>query len=467
MISANRSVADTIVAVSSPPGRSYRGLIRISGDAARPVLAALLAQPTLVARLVPRTLTPLRLADPSLPALVVLLPGPRSVTAQDVVELQTPGHPSLLERLLHHAVAAGARLAEPGEFTFRAFAAGRLDLTQAEGVAATIAATSDAERRAAELLREGRLGRAASELVDSLATLLALVEAGIDFVDQEDVVPIRPGELAQRLDAVAGALDDVLSRSRAWGELEALPRVVLVGRPSAGKSTLFNALLGRPRAVVSDMPGTTRDVLEEPLTLRDDAGRAAEILLVDLAGLDAPGAPLDERAQHAAREAIRRAELILHVRAADDPLVHSPIDLPDSAPRLDVLSKSDLRSKPRAERSEAPDRTTDIGVSAHTGAGLDALRSAIRHRLGDRAVSLAADTLALQPRHAHALRTARERLAAALTLLEPQRHAHALDHVELVAGELRTALDALASLGGRMSPDDVIGRVFATFCVGK
>lgn len=478
---------DTIVAVSSPPGRSPRGLIRCSGPASHDILVGLLdpasppASPRGPAPLPPRTLIACRIHIPAcdraggaasalpLPAFMAFFPAPRSYTGQDMAEVQCPGNPALLDRLVRRMTQLGGRLAEPGEFTFRAFLAGKLDLTQAEGVAATIAAVSDGQLQAAALLRQGSLGRFAHELVDALADQLALIEAGIDFTDQEDVVPVPPGTLDDRLAQVGTRLEDLLGRSRPWSALESLPRVVLVGRPSAGKSTLFNVLLGRERAVTSPLPGTTRDVLMEPLTLREAQGRCVEVMLVDVAGLDSPQGALDRDVQAAARRAIRSADLLLHLHdAGDHPQLDTdfaawPQDSPTAAPPVvRVRTKADLAAGEAAHPSDV-----GIAVSAVTGQGLDALRVAIVQRLGGRAVSVAAEALALQPRHESALRQACEHLEAARALLAPQRDARHIARAELVAGYLRQALDELAGLGGRMTPDDVIGRVFARFCIGK
>ena len=313
----------TIVAVSSPPGRSLRGLVRLSGDEAFEILGGLLAEPLPA----PRRITPNRLRDPAMSVLAAVFPGPGSYTGQDVAELQLPGHPALLDRVVRAALGRGARPAEAGEFTFRAYTAGRMDLTRAEGVAATIHAVSDGQLAAAAHLREGELARFAAERVEALGRLLALVESGIDFVDQEDVVPIAPPDLARQLTDERRLLEDLLSRSRSWGAIEALPRVVLEGPPSAGKSTLFNALLGRPRAVTDAAPGTTRDVLEEPWDLgaprlanQETAGAQGqtpggeEVMLVDLAGLDDPRDRLDRldrEVQARGRRAIERADLVL------------------------------------------------------------------------------------------------------------------------------------------------------------
>lgn len=451
---------DTIVAVASPPGRSPRGLLRVSGPGTGRVLDHLLeATPG-----VPRCLVPVRIRRSRLPALLLRFASPASYTGEDAAELQVPGNAALLDRLLHQAIgapASHARLAEPGEFSFRAYTAGRIDLTQAEGVAATISAISDSQLRAATLLRQGKLGHAAQGMVEALGTLLALVEAGIDFTDQEDVVPIAPADLRDRLTAERGALDRLLRNSRPWGAVEALPRVVLVGPPSAGKSTLFNALLGLERVVIDPLPGTTRDVIEEPLTVTDPAGRPVELMLVDVAGLDTPGAGLlDAAAQDAAHAAIRRADLVLRVTPADTAL--GDRDLPcDAGDALRVLTKADLLPR------DTPPGWADLCVSAEHDEGLAALRGLLGERLGSRGVSVSGDMLALQPRHESALQTAAARLDTVISLLSEAPDAGPLPEIELLADALRSALDALAMLGGRLTPDEVIGRVFATFCVGK
>jgi tRNA modification GTPase len=450
---------DTIVAVGSPPGRSPRGLIRFSGQDTRRILTSLLT--ARAEGLPPGKLTPVSLKSPPMPALLALSDSPHSYTGQDTAELQVPGNAALLDRLLHLAVEAGARLAEPGEFTFRAYLAGKLDLTQAEGVAATINATSEGQLKAARHLCDGELGAFARELVDDLGTRLALVEAGIDFTDQEDVVPIGPGELDGHLARIESRLTGLIANSRSWGEVEALPWVVLVGAPSAGKSTLFNALLGRTRAVIDPAPGTTRDVLCEPMTITADDRTPRELMLVDIAGLDdstqGQGTLLDEQVQAVARRAIDRADLVVQVL---DPTADAPV-APTPKPTLAVHTKADLAPSPPTDDSKP------IHVSAVTGYNLETLRDAIADRLGDLPVSVSADMLALQPRHEQALGSATTQLAQARALLTTQLTGRSIDGVELIAGHLRQALNDLAALGGQLTPDDVIGRVFATFCVGK
>lgn len=462
--------APIILACASPPGPAPRALVRVSGDHLQP-LAEALCDPLPAARdLRPARITlfkppPLPGAErPILPALAAFFPGPHSFTGEDVLELQVPGNPALVERLLHGIInRAGtlgreARLAEPGEFTRRAFTAGRIDLTRAEGIAATVAAQSDAELHAARLLRRGQLGQWSEALVDRLANLLALVEAGIDFVDQDDVIAIAPADLLGRLRVQRDEVASMLRRSRSWSQLEALPWVVLVGPPNAGKSTLFNALLGRERAVASGEAGTTRDVLSEPMRI-ERGGRAAELMLVDIAGLDEPTAALDEAVQRSARAAIDRAELMLLIsdRAQPQAGPWTEAAAATATPRLTVHTKAD-RSR---------DTSADFNVSAITGEGLADLRAALAGRLAERAVAIGGEMLTLQPRHRAAMEAARDALTEAIAEVEPHERAADLDQPELVAAAMRTALDQLGAVGGRMSPDEVIGRVFATFCIGK
>jgi tRNA modification GTPase len=434
-----------------------------------------------------------------LPCLALFQPGPRSFTGQDVLELQVPGNPALLERVIRRLLEAmraelgAGRLAEAGEFTRRAFTAGRLDLTRAEGIAATIGAVSDAELRAAELLRRGRLGSWATDLVDRLGHLLALVEAGIDFVDEEDVVPIGPAELESQLQEIEGELDGLMGRSRAWSELQGLPWIVLVGPPNAGKSTLYNRLLGRERAVTSELAGTTRDVLTEPLRIerpgggaeggadggeaRADGGESAEIMLEDIAGLDEPRRALDRAMQQQAREAIERAELILKLSPAgeaEDAAVPMPegdaavLRIGTKADRLDSAERDDAaRGGDSGGISGGNTGGVDLWVSAVTGEGIEALQRRIAEKVGERAVGLAEQMLALQPRHREELTAAREAVHEARAMAGEQRHQRALEGTELIADRMRQGLDRLAALGGAMTPDDVIGKVFATFCIGK
>ncbi|TVQ52573.1 MAG: GTP-binding protein [Phycisphaerales bacterium] len=456
---------ETILAIASPPGRAARGLLRLSGPQTFELLSRRIAGRDICNWPPPRGVhrARYRLGALALPLLMVAYRSPHSYTGEDGAELLVPGNPVLLARLVDDLLEAGTshriavRRAEPGEFTARAYFTGRISLTEAEGVAATISATSDAALRAASMLRRGALGRLAQELVDQLATALALVEAGIDFTDEEDVVAIAPDDLHERITQMRATIDQQLDRAVGMEQLDAIPWVVLTGPPNAGKSTLFNALLGRERAVVSDVAGTTRDVLTEPLMIDTPHG-GAEIMLVDLAGLDATPDRMNQQMQRQAREAIDRAELLLDCYAATD-ASRGPL-LPEDARVVRILTKVDLAPG----TSTPPDA---LGVSGETGEGLDQLRALLSDRLASRAVSLSGDVLALTPRHEAELRAASGHLAEALELIAPARGQRHFDDPELIAVSLRAALDALGELGGEMTPDDVLGRVFASFCVGK
>lgn len=459
---------EPILAVASARDRSLRGVVRLSGAGVFVLLSQRLGECRPIGdteRVWPARglyTAPLRLRDHRLPLLVLSFPGPHSYTGEDCAELHTVGNPFVLDRVIDDLLSGsfarehGARRARPGEFTARAYLNQRLSLTEAEGVERSIVARSDAELRAAHQLTSGRLGELARTLADELASALALVEAGIDFTDQEDVVAISPGDLLRRLRLPANRLAEHLDQAVGTEAIAAMPSVVLIGPPNAGKSTLFNALLGRERAIVSDTAGTTRDVLTEPLTL-DTARGPAEVMLTDLAGLDATDdAWLNLRMQQHARRAIDRADLLI---VCVPPAARGWRDdsLPARTARIDVRTKSDL----------ANDGGAALCVSATTGDGLRELRARIAAKLADDLTPLGAEVLALKPRHESALRAALTALQEAIALVEPQAASRQLADAELIASSLREALNRVGELAGDITPDDVLGRIFATFCVGK
>lgn len=455
-------IGDTIIARSSPPGRSARALVRLSGPLAHEAVDALSSGGcagregsewgTRVGAEARVAIVQLRLSDRAcLPVLSARWFAPRSATGEAVCEVLLPGNPVLVERVIDALIAGvagragGVRRAEPGEFTARAFMNGRVDLVQAEGIARTIAARSEEERLAASRLLSGEAGGRVRRWSNEIATLLALTEAGIDFTDQEDVVAIGPDELARRIAGVLSQIDEVLSGVGAREHREHRARVVLVGRPNAGKSTLFNALLGRTRAVVSERSGSTRDVLAEELDLSGDRPGAGVIELCDVAGLEAAGT-VQEGGQRAAMEAIEGcdAAVLCEPSGAFAALESSLGEVLRGTPLVRVRTKADL---PAARGG----MIGGLEVCALDGYGMAALRCSLAEVT---AGGVEGDVL---PRHAAAMEAASDALARV-------RDAHG---AEITAAWLRDALDALGAITGRTTTEEVLGRVFAVFCVGK
>jgi tRNA modification GTPase len=384
----------------------------------------------------------------------------KSYTGEDLVEFHIPGNPLLARLLLDQLLLRGARPAEPGEFTARAFFNGRMDLSQAEGVAAVVAAANQNELDAGRRLLAGELSRRLRPLMDALAQTLALIEAEIDFSDQ-DVRFLSADESARRIAHVQGELETLLKQSTRFGRLGYEPRILLAGRPNAGKSTLLNALSRSSRAVVSPIAGTTRDALSAQVILRRGA-----VVLIDVAGLEeVEGSAADAIESHMRRRALdelAKADAVVLVRDATDE--RPPLQLPRT-PDLTVLTKIELIdvgwASPAisAEGGQCPPypgtKSSALSVSAVTGEGVEHLRTALDTLAFGRSGSAA--ELALTSRHARAIESARDSLCQAA--LVPA--------AELLAAELRTALDHLGEVLGDISPDDILGRVFSTFCIGK
>jgi tRNA modification GTPase len=436
-------LGDIIAAVASPPGWSARGVIRLSGPGTWALLGGVMEPAPARAG---SSAARLRLDGHDLPVLLLTYAAGRSYTGEESAEVLLPGNPLLLDRVLRLLAAlSGVRLAGPGEFSARAYLGGRLTLDEAEGVAATIAAQNDGELACAHDLLAGRTGQTYRAWADEVTTLLALVEAGIDFSDQEDVSAIGHEDLGRRIGHLLPELA-AFTGARAGKEcVRTWPRVVLAGAPSAGKSTLFNALLGRRRAVVAEEPGTTRDILAEALDLSDDLPGAGVVNLGDEAGLERL-LPLSAppSAQEAALDAIAGADLVVHCDPSGrfDPLPHA---------------RNVLRVRTKADRPSASG-AAGLPVCALDGWNVGELR----RRIADRAVAHRAPGLAaLLPRHRHAVAGAAQFLGEAASQV---RHGAG---AEVIAGELRGALDALGALVGRIDADEVLGRVFAAFCVGK
>lgn len=446
--------ADTIAAVATPSGRGAVGIVRLSGPRAFEV-CEYITGPLPLARTA--GLRDFRDAEGATldRGLVIGFPAPRSYTGEDVIELQAHGGPVVLDLLLRAALAHGARLARPGEFSERAFLNDRLDLAQAEAVADLIDASSRSAVLAATRSLEGELSRRVSALAETLLDLRVFVEGALDFSD-EDVDWLSDVSLAEKLAAAERDLGVLLHEAAQGRRLREGLVVAIAGRPNVGKSTLLNALAGTDTAIVSDIPGTTRDLLREHLVLD-----GLPLTVIDTAGLRDTQDPVEVEGIRRAWSALELAELALFVAddregltAQDDALLQK---LPAALPVLVLLNKCDLSELPPGV-APLPGRTA-IRLSAARGTGLSDLRAAIRNAAG-----LSAGTEGLfsaRSRHVDALRRTRAHLQVARQRLDQASGA------ELAAEELRLAHEALGQISGRVTTEDLLGAVFSRFCIGK
>ncbi len=434
----------TIFAPASGFGRAAVAVVRISGPAAGPVLDLLAS-----GRPEPRRLALRRLRDPDTralldQALVAWLPGPTTATGEDMAELHLHGGLAVRAAVLRAlASVPGCRPAEAGAFSRRAFLNGRIDLTEAEGIADLIDAETEAQRVQALRQLEGALGRQVTAWRETGIDLLANAEAALDFADEGDV---DADELDASLSGRAAALRDAIQGALADGRRGERLRegfcVVLAGAPNAGKSTLLNALSGRDAAIVSDIPGTTRDAIE----VRCDLG-GLPVILVDTAGLRATEDAIEAEGVKRTHRRIRSADLVLHLVPADAPAVADGLG---DIPTLRVRTKSDLAPEAGGGR--------DLAVSAVTGAGLDTLLDAVQAAAS---ASLGqGDALVTRERHRAALTRAAGHLDRVCT-------APAGFPPELVAEDLRLAVRALGEVGGHVGVEEMLDRLFSGFCIGK
>lgn len=462
------STSDTIVAIATPPGRGGIGVVRLSGPAAHAIARQLIA---LGGDLVPRhaTLTEVRLTDAAADdrpadaggarhapidaidqAVATYFPAPHSYTGDDVVELSAHGSPVVLRTIVESAIAGGARHAESGEFTLRAFLNGRIDLMQAEAVADLIEAVTPLQARAAFDQLDGTLTRAIGEIDAALFDLIARLEASVDF-PEEGYHFVERATLVETLDRLCGRATMLLADGRRGRLVREGLQIAIVGKPNVGKSSLFNALAGAARAIVTELPGTTRDLVTEVVdldglrvTLVDTAGRCGTEDLVE-----AEGVARSMRAQEV-------SDLVLLVVNGSEPL--------DDLDRDVILQTSDTNRLMVSNKADLPAAWSDgqaVRVSATTGTGLNDLRSrivaALEIDLRDRPEITNVRHIALVQRAYEALDRARSAARAAGDAMSE----------EFVLADLQDARAALEEVTGRRAPEDVLEHIFARFCIGK
>ena len=444
----------TICALATPPGEGAIGVIRVSGPRTLEVVQPLVPRLAL-SELTSHTLHLVRLREPSGElldeAVLSLYRAPRSYTREDVIELSCHGSAYVLRRVLELLIAAGARAAQPGEFTLRAYLNGALDLSQAEAVADLVAARSQQSQRLALSQLRGGYAARLKEMRERLVGFTALVELELDF-GEEDVEFARRDELRALVQTMATELDRLVTSFATGNALKSGIPTVIAGRPNAGKSTLLNRLLGDARAIVSPIAGTTRDVIEDRLLLG-----GAEFRLMDTAGLrEGTGDVIEAEGIARSRARVAEALVVLYVY---DATIQSEVEAKTELDALELaLGAHAFLLANKADQASGQTFASALPISALTGVGVESLEqrlAALALELGD------TDTLVTNARHVEALKASREALGSVMTALEAQRS------TELLAEDLRHALHELGRITGEVTPDEVLGVIFSKFCIGK
>lgn len=438
--------ADTICAIATPPGRGGVGMIRISGPDSFSIAERISgALPT------PRSAGLRTFRDAGGRAidqgLVLAFPAPGSFTGEDVVELQAHGSPVVLELMMAACLAAGARRAGPGEFSQRAFLNDRMDLVQAEAVADLIAASTEKAARAARRSLEGEFSRRVNALAEALTQLRVWIEAALDFPDEE-VDFLADGDVLSRIDDLRDRLAALLRQADGGRLLNHGVYIAIIGPPNAGKSSLLNALSRRDSAIVTEIPGTTRDVLRETISI---AGLS--VTLADTAGLRETRDQIEAEGVRRARREMSGADLVFWVVDSSLPEPAPPPGLPEEVPLIRIHNKIDLAGVPA--RSEQ----RSVWLSAASGEGLALLEALVIRELG--LEDSAGSEFSARQRHVH-------QLQRALQLVDHGRaELSASGSGELLAEDLRAAAEALGEITGTISADQLLGRIFSSFCIGK
>ncbi len=443
--------ADTIAAVATATGRAGIGIVRVSGPRVLELIPHIIA-----GELTPRraTVTAFRDAagEPIDHGLALHFPAPHSYTGEHVLELHGHGGPVVLKLVLDRCIALGARLAEPGEFTLRAFLNGRLDLAQAEGVIDVIDATTAHAARSAVRSLSGAFSNRIRCLVAGVTDLRALIEATLDFPEEEVDLLDLP-QVSARLAAIRGDIASVLDAASQGRILRDGLHVVLAGRPNVGKSSLLNKLAAEEVAIVTPIPGTTRDTIREMIDLR-----GVPLHIVDTAGLRESSDLVETEGIRRTYAAIERADIVVQIVDAEEGITRADLEieasLPAGLPHIRVMNKIDLVGHAAGKQETAG--AVVVWLSARTGAGIDDLRDALLRAVGWH--SDAESLFSARERHVLALRNAVGHITDALS---------ASLGLEFIAEELRLAQRELSSITGEFSADDLLGEIFSRFCIGK
>jgi tRNA modification GTPase len=469
---------DTIAAIATPLGESGLGVIRISGPQALSVadgcFVAAGAQAPKPSAAPTHTIHfghIVRNGENVDEVLLSVMRAPRTFTREDVVEITCHGGLLPVKMVLDAVLANGARLAEPGEFTRRAFLNGRIDLAQAEAVADLIHSRTELALRAANEQLAGKLSRRINLLRDEMLQTLAHVEAHIDFPD-EDIAPDTRGQLIARLERGVAFMEELLRTANEGQILRRGIRAAIIGRPNAGKSSLLNQLLGHDRAIVSPIPGTTRDTIEETANIR-----GLPVVFIDTAGLRDARDEIEAEGVRRSRQSLHSAEFVLHVFDASEPLTPADEQYLDefaAKKRILVRNKTDLPSrlhlparllKPDAPQPPTPELQPSIpvavDVSCLTGEGIEALKTAIKELVWSGQIKAEMLEVMINSRHQDALNRAQ---AASLRTIEALRAEATL---ELVALDLRIAVNAIGEIVGKTTTEDLLDTIFSQFCIGK
>ncbi len=464
---------DTICAIATPLGYGSIGVIRVSGSEAISIVSQLFRGN--LKKFASHTVHCGAIIDPSTHqsidhALLLVMKGPRSYTGEDVIEIQSHGNPALLQRILAAIISCGARLAGPGEFTRRAFLAGKMDLAQAEAVMEVISAQDHSAQAMALNQLRGKLSEKIDAVREEILLLLSQIEASIDFTEQ-GIDLCSPKEIAARIDKQHQSVRDLLAQYEEGKRIREGISIVIIGRPNVGKSSIMNHLLGEDRAIVTPIPGTTRDTLEEGLNLQGHL-----VKIIDTAGVRDTTDPIEKEGVSRGEAAVKRADIALFILDASEPIQKEDMDLWDKIAgkkKVVVLNKIDLPLKIDLEAIHAKFPTdTIVSLSAITGEGFPDLKDQLvalivpqRHGLCE---GESEPPLVALLRHKHALEMAEDAMKRALQLAnesESAMHPHQMP--EFLAADLREALSALGEIVGETTTDDILDQIFNQFCIGK